>query len=65
MTTSDIIPILPEIILAIAACLILVVDPFLKKDKTAIGGHRADGRPCFGGRRPRPGGTAPKSPSTT
>ena len=35
MTTSDLITILPELILAVAACLILVVEPFLKKDKTA------------------------------
>lgn len=35
MKASDLITILPEIILALAACLILVVEPLLKKDKTA------------------------------
>ncbi len=35
MTASDLITILPELILALAACLILVVEPLLKKDKTA------------------------------
>ena len=35
MKTSDLITILPELILALAACLILVVEPLLKKDKTA------------------------------
>jgi NADH-quinone oxidoreductase subunit N len=35
MKASDLITILPELILALAACLILVVEPLLKKDKTA------------------------------
>ena len=35
MPMPNIIPILPEIILALAACLVLVIEPFLKKDKTA------------------------------
>jgi len=35
MKASDLVTILPELILALAACLILVVEPFLKKDKTA------------------------------
>lgn len=35
MKPSDLVTILPELILALAACLILVVEPFLKKDKTA------------------------------
>ena len=35
MKTSDLVTILPELILALAACLILVVEPLLKKDKTA------------------------------
>jgi NADH-quinone oxidoreductase subunit N len=34
MKASDLVTILPELILALAACLILVVEPFLKKDKT-------------------------------
>lgn len=35
MKTSDLITILPELILVVAACLVLVLEPFLKKDKTA------------------------------
>ncbi len=35
MTTQDLIPIIPELILVLAACLVLVVEPFLKVDKTA------------------------------
>lgn len=35
MKASDLITILPELILVLAACLILVVEPLLKKDKTA------------------------------
>jgi len=35
MKASDLITILPELILALSACLILVVEPLLKKDKTA------------------------------
>lgn len=35
MKASDLITILPELILALAACLILVVEPLLKRDKTA------------------------------
>ncbi len=35
MKTSDLLTILPEIILALAACAILLLEPFLKKDKTA------------------------------
>ncbi len=35
MKASDLVTILPELILVLAACLILVVEPFLKKDKTA------------------------------
>ena len=36
MEWPDIIPILPEIIVAIAALLVLLVEPFLKADKTAV-----------------------------
>lgn len=32
----DIVPIVPEIILLVAACLVLLVEPFLKSDKTAV-----------------------------
>jgi len=35
MKASDLVTILPELILALSACLILVVEPLLKKDKTA------------------------------
>jgi NADH-quinone oxidoreductase subunit N len=35
MTTQDLIPIIPELILVFAACLVLVVEPFLGRDKTA------------------------------
>src|SRR5680860_994710 len=35
MTPKDLIPIIPELILVLAACLVLVVEPFLGKDKTA------------------------------
>jgi NADH-quinone oxidoreductase subunit N len=34
MTTQDLIPIIPELILVFAACLVLVVEPFLGRDKT-------------------------------
>lgn len=36
MQAPDIIPILPELILAGAALLVLLVEPFLKQDKTAV-----------------------------
>jgi NADH-quinone oxidoreductase subunit N len=36
MPLPDVTPILPEIIIAVAACLVLLVEPFLKKDKTAV-----------------------------
>lgn len=35
MTAPDLTPIIPELILVVAACLVLVVEPFLKADKTA------------------------------
>ncbi|MHB1342781.1 MAG: NADH-quinone oxidoreductase subunit N [Thermoleophilia bacterium] len=35
ITTRDLIAILPELILVLAACLVLVVEPFLRQDKTA------------------------------
>ena len=35
MTAMDLIVILPELILVVAGCLALVVEPYLKKDKTA------------------------------
>jgi NADH-quinone oxidoreductase subunit N len=35
MTAPDLTPVIPEIILAVTACLILIVEPFLKLDKTA------------------------------
>ena len=36
MTPKDLIPIIPELILVLAACLVLVVEPFLSRDKTAV-----------------------------
>ena len=36
MQAPDLIPIIPELILLVAACLILLVEPFLKEDKTAV-----------------------------
>jgi len=36
MPIPNITPVLPEIILAVAACLVLLIEPFLKKDKTAV-----------------------------
>jgi len=36
MPTPDVTPIIPELILMVAACLVLVVEPFLKLDKTAV-----------------------------
>ncbi|GAB4248918.1 MAG: NADH-quinone oxidoreductase subunit N [Thermoleophilia bacterium] len=36
MSTKDLIAILPELILVAAGCLVLVVEPFLRKDKTAV-----------------------------
>jgi NADH-quinone oxidoreductase subunit N len=35
MTAPDLTPVIPEIILAVTACLVLMVEPFLKVDKTA------------------------------
>jgi NADH-quinone oxidoreductase subunit N len=36
MQAPDLIPIIPELILLVAACVILLAEPFLKADKTAI-----------------------------
>jgi NADH-quinone oxidoreductase subunit N len=36
MQAPDIVPVIPELILLVAACLILLVEPFLKVDKTAV-----------------------------
>ena len=36
MQAPDIVPVIPELILLVAACVILLVEPFLKADKTAI-----------------------------
>ena len=36
MEWPDIIPILPEIIIAVAALVVLLIEPFLKQDKTAV-----------------------------
>jgi NADH-quinone oxidoreductase subunit N len=36
MQAPDLVPIIPEIILLVAALLILLVEPFLKEDKTAV-----------------------------
>ncbi len=36
MQAIDIIPVIPELILLVAACLVLLVEPFLKADKTTV-----------------------------
>jgi len=36
MQAVDIIPVIPEIILLVAACAVLLLEPFLKTDKTAV-----------------------------
>lgn len=36
MQAPDLVPIIPEIILLVAACIVLLVEPFLKEDKTAV-----------------------------
>ncbi len=36
MQAPDLVPVIPEIILLVAACLVLLVEPFLKEDKTAV-----------------------------
>ena len=36
MQAPDIVPVIPELILLVAACAILLVEPFLKADKTAV-----------------------------